>query len=94
LFKITNCDLEVFLLFLPLHLRRDPACGTQCVEPDEARGVVLVAGFGFGFHRGIQQTPIAFFGKANREAITSAAEPAANCDIRKRYFPISNTTTS
>jgi hypothetical protein len=38
--------------------------------------------------------PLPFFGKANREAITSAAEPVANCGIRKRYFPISNTTTS
>jgi hypothetical protein len=38
--------------------------------------------------------PLPFLGKANRETITRAAEPAANCDVRKRYFPISNTTTS
>jgi hypothetical protein len=38
--------------------------------------------------------PLPFFGKANREVITSAAEPVADFDIRKHYFPISNTTTS
>jgi hypothetical protein len=44
---------------LPMHLRRD--FQAQGVEPDEAGGVGLIAGFGFGFHRGIQQTPIALF---------------------------------
>ena len=37
-------------LFLPLHLRRD--FQAQGVEPDEAGGVVLVAGADFEFHRG------------------------------------------
>ena len=36
-----------------MHLRRDPARGTQAVQPDEAGGVILVVGFGrVGFHRG------------------------------------------
>ena len=36
-----------------MHLRRDPACGTQAVQADEAGGVVLVVGLGrVGFHRG------------------------------------------
>ena len=39
-----------------MHQRRDPACGTQRVEPDEAGGVVLVVGPAMrdrvGFHRG------------------------------------------
>jgi hypothetical protein len=42
-----------------MHLRRD--FQAQGVEPDEAGGGVRVAGFSFGFHRGIQQTPIAPF---------------------------------
>lgn len=37
----------------PLHLGRDPAGETKRVEPDEAAGVVLIAGFNFGFHRGV-----------------------------------------
>ena len=35
-----------------MHLGRD--FQAQCVEPDEARGVVLVVGFGrVGFYRGV-----------------------------------------
>ena len=40
-----------------MHLGRDPACGTQAVQADEAGGVVLVAvprlRDRVGFHRGI-----------------------------------------
>ena len=43
---VLRCDLSA-----PLHLRRD--FQAQGVEPDEAGGVVLVAGFRrVGFHRG------------------------------------------
>ena len=41
-----------------MHLRRDPAGGTQRVEPDEAGGVVLVVvphgRDRVGFHRGVR----------------------------------------
>ena len=45
-----------------MHQRRDPACGTQRVEPDEARDVVLIVvphvRDRLGFNHGNQQTPI------------------------------------
>ena len=47
-----------------MHLRRDPACGTQAVQADEAGGVVLVVGLGrVGFHRGVHVRAVvhAFF---------------------------------
>ena len=75
-----------------MHLRRD--FQAQRIQPDEAGGVILVAGFGSGFHRGIQQTHIALFWQGQSQGRHQCAEPAANCDVKKRYFPISNTTTS
>src|SRR5256885_6598942 len=51
--------------FLPVHFRRD--FQARRVEPDEARGVVLVVGCcRVGFHRGGQKTRSATAGKANR----------------------------
>lgn len=70
-----------------MRLRRDPAGRDAAIEPDEAGGVVLIAGLGLvGFHRGIQQTPIALIwqGQSEGPKQKSIRESRKRCEHNAR----------